>query len=244
MARADTPARLDRLDLLAARLKADDPMTVSGLAAEFGISARTLFRDIALLRARGLPVEADRGRGGGIRLDRHWGVGRLALNYREAVELLVSLTVAERMGAPWMLANLGPVRRKLEASFAPAMRDRLRGLRSRILIGRSASVPVLQGFRAPGAAAGGVFAAFLERRVLAFRYTDAEGRGTARRVEPQFLLLNAPVWYLVAWDIGRDAPRTFRLDRIAEAGETEDAFTLRPAAAFAAAIAGSDARPA
>lgn len=244
MPRSDTPARLDRLDLLTARLKAETPMTVSELAAEFGISARTLFRDLAVLRARGLPVEADRGRGGGIRLDRHWGVGRLALNYREAVELLVSLTVAERMGAPWILANLGPVRRKLEASFAPATRERLRGLRARILIGKGASVPVLQGFRPPGAEAGEVFAGFLERRVLAFAYTDAEGRGTARRAEPQFLLLNAPVWYLVAWDRGRDAPRTFRLDRIGEARMTDDAFALRPEAAFAAAIAGSGARPA
>lgn len=244
MARSDTPARLDRLDLLTARLKAEAPMTVAGLAAEFGISARTLFRDIAILRARGLPVEADRGRGGGIRLDRHWGVGRLSLGYREAVELLVSLTVAERMGAPWMMANLGPVRRKLEASFAPAMRDHIRGLRARILIGKGASVPVLQGFRAPGAEAGAVFAGFLERRVLAFTYTDAEGRGTERVAEPQFLLLNAPVWYLVAWDRGRDAPRTFRLDRIAAVSVTDDPFALRPEAAFAAAIEGSGARPA
>ncbi len=219
-------------------------MTVAGLAAEFGMSPRTLFRDIAVLRARGLPVEADRGRGGGIRLDRHWGVGRLALNYREAIELLVSLTVAERMGAPWMMANLGPVRRKLEASFSPAMRDRIRGLRARILIGKGASVPVLQGFRAPGEAAGEVFAAFLERRVLEFGYSDAEGRGTDRRVEPQFLLLNAPVWYLVAWDIGRNAPRTFRMDRIAAAHAADGIFSLRPEAAFAAAIAGSESRPA
>jgi predicted DNA-binding transcriptional regulator YafY len=166
------------------------------------------------------------------------------LGYREAVELLVSLTVAERMGAPWILANLGPVRRKLEASFAPAMRDRIRGLRARILIGKGASVPVLQGFRVPGAEAGAVFAGFLERRVLAFAYTDAEGRGTARTVEPQFLLLNAPVWYLVGWDRGRDAPRTFRLDRVAGVQGTEDTFALRPAAEFASAIAESGAAPA
>jgi predicted DNA-binding transcriptional regulator YafY len=103
---------------------------------------------------------------------------------------------------------------------------------------------VLSGFRAPGAAAGEVFAGFLERRVLGFTYTDAEARRTARVVEPQFLLLNAPVWYLVAWDRGRDAPRTFRLDRISGVCATEDTFVLRPEAAFAAAVAGSGAAPA
>lgn len=220
-------------------------MTVATVAAELGVSPRTLFRDIAVLRARGLPVEADRGRGGGVRLARHWGVGRLALSYREAVELLVSLTVAERIGAPWMLANLGPIRRKLQASFAPAMKDRIAGLRARILVGGGASVPVLAGYRPPrGDSAAALFAAFVERRTLHFDYKDAGGRATARRVEPQFLLLNAPVWYLVAWDLERGAPRTFRLDRIAAARAGDEGFRQRPVADFAAALADSGAQPA
>src|SRR5262245_58935328 len=85
MARADTHDRLERLDRLASRLKADGLVTVAAIAAEFGVSRRTLARDLAILRDRGLPVEADRGRGGGIRLHREWGVGRLVLSYREAV---------------------------------------------------------------------------------------------------------------------------------------------------------------
>jgi len=91
MPRAATLPRLERLDLLASRLKSGEPITVAEIADEFGVSTRTLFRDVDILRQRGLPIEADRGRGGGIRLHRHWGVGRLALSYREAVELLVSL---------------------------------------------------------------------------------------------------------------------------------------------------------
>ncbi len=73
MSRATTLGRPQRLDLLASRLKADEAMTVPVLADEFGISARTLFRDLAILRDRGLPVEADRGRGGGVRLHPVWG---------------------------------------------------------------------------------------------------------------------------------------------------------------------------
>lgn len=66
-------------------------MAIGALADEFGVSRRTLTRDIALLRDRGLPVDADRGRGGGVRVASTWGVGRLTLDYREAVDLLVSL---------------------------------------------------------------------------------------------------------------------------------------------------------
>lgn len=242
MSRAGTIGRLERLDLVASRLKAEEPMTVAALAAEFGISPRTLFRDLAILRERGLPIEADRGRGGGVRLHRMWGIGRLTLSYREAVELLVSLAIAEQLRSPWLIANLAPVRRKLAASFAPALRERIEGLRKRILVGRGASAAVLGGFSGPReSCTEPLFRAFLEQRVLGIRYRDVEGRASERRVEPQLLLLNYPVWYVVAWDLTRGAVRSFRCDRIEMASAEEAGFALRPAATFEAALEGSEA---
>ncbi len=240
--RASTGDRLSRLDLLASRLKADEPMTVAALAAEFGISSRTLARDIAILRDRGLPVEADRGRGGGIRLHRTWGIGRLTLSYREAVDLLVSLAIAEQLRSPWLIANLDPIRRKLTASFSPALRDQIGALKSRILIGWSASGAVVESFGPPDATAtAALFRAFLELRVLSMRYTDVQGQVTDRRVEPQFLLLNYPAWYVIGWDPGRGAVRSFRCDRIAGAQIAEASFRPRPRESFAEALAGTEA---
>jgi predicted DNA-binding transcriptional regulator YafY len=241
MPRATDLARLQRLDLLEARLKAEAPMTVTLLAAEFGISPRSLFRDLALLRERGVPVEADRGRGGGLRLPRTWGTGRLALSYREAVELLVSLAIAERMRAPWALADLGAIRRKLAASFAPAMRERVEGLRARIRIGQAASAPVLGSLQTPGSeTVGRLFEAFVEMRTIRLTYRST-GAETQRRVEPQMLMLNYPVWYLLAWDLDRAAVRTFRCDRMLAVAVTAEAFRLRPPRAFAAALEGTEA---
>lgn len=242
MPRPDTLGRLDRLDLLASRLKADEPMTIAELAAEFAVSGRTLARDLALLRDRGLPVEAERGRGGGVRLHRLWGVGRLTLTAPEAINLLVSLAIAEKTQAPRLLANLDPVRRKLAASFSPALRARIGGLRKRILIGAAASKHVLGGFVPPAQAeVAALFEAFLEQRQLAFHYSGAGGERRVRHVEPQLLLLNYPVWYLLAWDLDRAAVRTFRCDRMRGARSLADRFTLRPAATFAEAVAGVEA---
>jgi predicted DNA-binding transcriptional regulator YafY len=201
--------RLERLDLLATRLK--EPMTVAELANEFGISSRTLSRDLALLRERGLPIEADRGRGGGVRLNRMWGIGRLSLSYREAVELLVSLAIAEQLRSPWLIANLAPIRRKLVASFAP--------------VGGSASADVLGGFSGvKDGCSEALFRAFLETKLLSIGYRDMKGRRTERQVEPQILLLSYPIWYLVAWDQGRGAVRSFRLDRIERAQVQDQHF--------------------
>lgn len=234
--------RLTRLDLLASRLKADEQLTVGDLAEEFGVGRRTLSRDIEILRERGLPVEADRGRGGGIRLHRHWGVGRLQLSYREAIDLLVSIAIAEQLRSPWLLANLSAIRHKLAASFSPELKSRIATVRRRILIGQNASPAVLETLAPPrGEHVGALFAAFVEARVLTIRYRGGTGRRTTRTIEPQLLLLNYPVWYVVAWDRGRDAVRSFRFDRIGAATPKEDHFALRPAAVFDEAIAGIDA---
>jgi len=70
---ADDPAmrsRVIRLDALKALLADSDATTAGDLASELGVSVRTVQRDLASLRELGMPIEADRGRGGGIRLER------------------------------------------------------------------------------------------------------------------------------------------------------------------------------
>lgn len=237
MARENTYNRLNRLDLLAGRLKADDHMTVAMLAAEFNVSRRTLSRDIAILRDRGLPIEADAGRGGGIRLHRTWGVGRLTLSYPEAIELLFSIAIVEKLDAPWVFMNSAAIRRKLAASFSPALRDRIKGLRTRIHVSGPTSPQILSSFTAPqpdGMAI--IFQAFLEMRSLRLSYEDADGKCSARVVDPHHLLLCPPVWYLYAWDTGKDAVRCFRCDRIQSAALEDVSFPERPYHLFESAI--------
>jgi predicted DNA-binding transcriptional regulator YafY len=73
---------------------------------------------------------------------------------------------------------------------------------------------------------------FNDGRVLAFVYSDREGSRTRRRVEPHAILIRAPVWYIIAWDLRRDAPRTFRMDRIRAPLVDQATFRPRPLEAF------------
>ena len=233
MARDNTYDRLNRLDLLASRLKADELMTIAMLAKEFGVSKRTLSRDIAILRDRGLPIEADAGRGGGIRIHRTWGVGRLALSYQEAIELLFSIAIAEKLEAPWAFMNTAAIRRKLAASFSPTLRERIKGLRERIHVAGATSPQILSSFSAPQSDSMTViFQAFLEMRSLIMSYTDADGHSSTRDIELHHLLLCPPVWYLYAWDSGKNAVRCFRCDRIQNASLKDASFPQRPYGLF------------
>ena len=66
-----TTSRLNRLEELKGLLKAREHITAGELAAELRVSLRTVRRDLEILRDGGMPVESDRGRGGGLRLHRY-----------------------------------------------------------------------------------------------------------------------------------------------------------------------------
>ncbi len=223
------------------QLKQDAHCTVKDLAVEHDVSTRTIARDLALMREQGMQIDADRGRGGGVRLDRNWGVGRMNLSYPEAVDLLISIAVAEQMNSPMFLANLGSVRRQLVASFSPEKRTKVERLKSRILIGITASTYVQAGASAPPKRiVQSLHQAFVGQDVLAIRYQREDGQTSARQIAPHYLLLKYPVWYVVAFDHLRQGPRIFRCDRLLAAQATGVRFRLLPKKAFLPSLAEDD----
>lgn len=241
MARANAQSRLKRLELIAVQLKQDTHCTIRDLAHQHGVSARTIARDLSLMREQGMQIDADRGRGGGVRLDRNWGVGRLNLAYAEAVDLLISIAVAEKMGSPMFLASLGSVRRQLVASFSPKKRDKVNRLKSRILIGVTSSTYVQASANAlPKRVVQTLHQGFIDQEMLDISYQREDGETSERRIEPHFLLLKYPIWYVVAIDHLRNEPRTFRCDRMLSAALTGTRFSLLPKDSFKPSLADDD----
>ena len=233
MARTNTQDRMRRLELLAVQLKQDAHCTARDLAEQHGVSIRTIARDLAIMREQGMQIDADRGRGGGLRLDRNWGVGRLNLSYAEAVDLLISIAVAEEMNSPLFLANLASVRRQLVASFSPEKRAQVDRLKSRILIGATASTFVQAGAASPPKrVVQTLHQAFLAQESLTIEYRREDGAMSSRRIDPHYLLLKYPIWYVVAFDHLRQAPRTFRCDRMQSAIRDGHTFRLLDKGAF------------
>jgi predicted DNA-binding transcriptional regulator YafY len=76
--------------------------------------------------------------------------------------------------------------------------------------------------------------AVAQRRVVALRYRDGNGRASRREVEPQVLARTGGSWYLVAWCRERQAPRWFRADRIESAELTGETVPRRNPALFGA----------
>src|SRR6185369_12298167 len=143
--------RIDRLDLLTRVLRDKPGITVLALARQLGVSARSVFRDLDHLRERGYPIEADRGRGGGVRLHASWGLGRVLLSSEEALCTLLSLAISEKLSFPMFSSEVARARKKIVDAFPTAERKRIAPLRERIFIGRPASATVRGGYSTPEA---------------------------------------------------------------------------------------------
>ena len=229
------------MELIAVQLKQETHCTVKDLALQHGVSPRTITRDLSLMREQGMQIDADRGRGGGVRLDRNWGVGRMNLDYSEAVDLLISIAVAEQMNSPMFLASLGAVRRQLVASFSREKRNKVNSLKSRILIGVTASTYVqASASPPPKRVVQTLHQAFIDQEKLEIRYQREDGQISERQVAPHYILLKYPVWYVVAFDDLRQGPRTFRCDRILAATKTGTHFNLLPKEAFRPSLTDDD----
>ena len=89
-------------------------MTTAELAAHFEVSSRTIRRDIDALCRSGVPLYAERGRGGGVQLVDGYVLDRSLLSRQEQVDLLAALQSLAAARYP----RDGAVQDKLQIHFS------------------------------------------------------------------------------------------------------------------------------
>lgn len=180
------------------------------LADRLGVTTRTVRRDVARLRALGYCVDTAPGEGGGYRLGRGQVLPPLLLDDDEATAATVALTGVVLGGQGVQAEAALRALAKLDAVTPPPLRRRLDVLRQAV------SLPE----RADGLDADLLLrcADAVHRSLrLTFTYVDRHGARTLRTVEPHRLLARGRSWRLLAFDLGRDDWRVFRLDRMSAA---------------------------
>ena len=217
----ESSARLLRLLSL---LQTPREWTGAELGDRLGVSPRTVRNDVNKLRELGYPVLGTRGSAGGYRLGAGAAMPPLLLDDDEAVAVAVGLrTAAVGAIAGIEEASLRALA-KLEQVLPSRLRFRVGGLRSIIT-----PVPFASG--APPVSPDvltAVAAACRVRERLRFSYLSHDGAASSREAEPYQLVNWGRRWYLVAFDVGRDDWRTFRVDRITLRTPGGGRFTPRP----------------
>ncbi|BCJ39347.1 transcriptional regulator [Actinoplanes ianthinogenes] len=215
--------RASRLLSLLLLLQNRGRMSATQLAAELGVTTRTIYRDVEALAAAGVPVYAEHGPTGGYQLMDGYRTRLTGLTAEEAESLFLT-------GLPQPAAELG-----LGAQVAAAELKLMAALPTPY---RDASVRIRQRFhldtpgwyrepdRVPHLLA--VAEALWRDQAVEVHYRrwSPEPGEVVRRLEPLGLVLKAGVWYLIA--AGKDRPRTYRVSSIVSLRLLPERFT-RPA---------------
>jgi predicted DNA-binding transcriptional regulator YafY len=179
------------------------------LAAELGVDARTLRRYIAALQELGIPVEGQRGIGGGYRIRPGYRLPPLMLGEDEVVAVVLGLLAARASRLPASTDAVEGALAKIYRVLPPSLRRQVAALEATVLFTGSGSVEPVRGDTVLRLAE-----AIRRRRRLRLRYTSHQQAVTVRRLSPYGLVVHSGRWYLAAHDHTRAALRTFRVDRI------------------------------
>jgi proteasome accessory factor C len=198
--------RAARMVSLVSCLREGAPVALSELAERFKVSEAVVKADLYALW-----LDVGRSKAGGDLLDFWWsddesevalldsqGLERpIRLSPVEAISLIAALRSLEEADGLSEASAAESARRKLEAALGPA---------DVVDIALPAAPPALAALR-QGVARG---------RRLAFAYVSQGGAASKREVDPLGVFSAQDHWLLAAWDLGAEAERYFRVDRIGD----------------------------
>jgi len=214
--------RMDRLFGLVVLLQARKRLRADDLAAEFGVSRRTIYRDIFALNEAGVPIVSLPGEG--YELMEGYFLPPLVFTAAEASALVLGARLLQKQAAGRIARDGGQATAKLSAALPPRIREEVDGLAGVIdFFSESARFdlddPRLMTLQQ----------AIREQRVVHLRYhTRERDQLTERDVEPSRLTYGGGAWYLEGYCRLRGGPRSFRLERIEALTLQPDRFERRP----------------
>ena len=212
--------RASRLLSLLLLLQTRGGMTAAELAEELEVSVRTIHRDVEALGAAGIPIYAERGPHGGIRLIDGYRTRLTGMTTEEADALFLS-------GLPGPAAELGlgtvvaSSRLKVLAALPPELRGRASRLLERFHL--DAAGWFRAGDTIPWLAT--IAESVWEGLRIELEY-DRGDRSVRRLLDPLGIVLKAGTWYLVASHDGQ--LRTYRVSRVKDVLLTEERSARPP----------------
>jgi len=185
-------------------------ITARELAERFGVSTRTIYRDIDHLSLAGIPVYTEKGKGGGISLLPDFVLSKSILSEKEQNEILSALQGLSHM----KVGETGHVLQKLSAIF-----------------NKTAANWLEVDFSDWGYDNDDLWSDFktaiLDHRVAEFDYYSTFGEKTRRRIEPLQLWFKSKAWYIKGFCLTRQDVRLFKLSRVRNLTVLDEIFSER-----------------
>ena len=221
--------RIDRLFGITTLLQAQRYVPAQRIAAQFGISVRTVYRDMKALGEQGIPISFEAQRG--YFLVQGYFLPPVAFSPEEANALLLLETMSTALADQSIRPHVAAALQKVKAVLRGPDQDRLEQLASCLKM------------HLPEYAEGdtrylaAIQSAIANRYILELDYRDKSGGSSQRQVEPIGLVFYNFTWHLIGWCHLRRGYRDFRVSRLQRLTTTTRPFTNQPLLTLADYIA-------
>jgi predicted DNA-binding transcriptional regulator YafY len=201
-----TARLLELLELL----QAQPLLTGREISDRLEIDPRTVRRYVEALQRLGIPVEGQRGVGGGYRIRPGFRLPPLMLTDDEAVAVALGVQAAGRLGLSGSAEAAEGALVKIHRVLPDGLRRRVEALEATLdFTSRARRTTPIRGETVLLLAD-----VIRRRRRVRGTYRAFSGEETRRELSPHGLVVHSGRWYLAAHDHLRDDLRTFRVDRM------------------------------
>ncbi len=209
--------RLSRLVAILTSLQTRRLITSTKLAEKFGVSTRTIYRDLKALEQAGVPILTEDGKG--YSLMEGYKIPPIMFTENQANALILSEQLVLKNRDSSLIKDYAEAIDKIKAVLRQSEKDKANLLSLRTKFAN------LDNFEINSNILSSLQTALTNFYLVNFVYTNAENKESKRTVEPFALLNISEGWLLVAYCRLRKEFRYFRLDRIQQLQVQQQNFT-------------------
>ena len=199
--------RLDRISALLVQLQSRPIVKSSEMAERYGVSLRTIYRDMRTLSEAGVPVCGNSGIG--YSLIEGYRLPALMFTKEEAMAFLTAEKIVEKLtdtqNSSYFRQGMDKIRaalRSVDKKYLHDMDDAISVYKSKNT--RDGLPNLLQT----------ILSSINDKLIIEINYTNIDDKKSKRALEAVGVTYTHPHWYLSAWCYLREEYRVFRLDRI------------------------------
>ncbi len=210
--------RIDRLFGILTLLQSKKYVTGEKIAEKYGISVRSVYRDIKALNEQGIPVSFEAHRG--YFIVNGYFLQPVSFSTEEANALLLMESIVSAFADKSIQHHYSAALTKVKSVLRSSQKDSVEMLAENIKL----QVPecFVQNFEYLTR----IQQAISSRKILEIGYTNKQEEVSIRKMEPIGLIFYAMSWHLIGWCHNKKDYRDFRISRILRLRCTEENFTV------------------
>lgn len=193
-------------------------VTAERIAEQFGISTRTVYRDIKALAEQGIPISFEHHKG--YFIVQGYFLPPVSFNTEEANALLLMEHLTAGFADRSILTHYSNALNKVKAVLKTSQKEKLEILGSNMKLQLPASInndyeylSVLQNV-------------ISSRHIIEIEYSTSGNELSKRKIEAIGLVFYAFSWHVIGWCHLREQYRDFKVSRIGKLTNTGDPFTI------------------